>query len=71
MCNISVKPTHIGLDISPEEFNNNCIELVKKASNKTILLIDMENSKTTTQTISTFDIISADLNRLAQFFRHI
>ena len=45
MCNISVKPTHIGLDISPEEFNNNCIELVKKASEQNnFVRLDMENS---------------------------
>ena len=50
--NISVKPTHIGLDISVDHFEKNLnklLEFAKKSDN--FLRIDMESSKETDQTI--------------------
>ena len=51
-CNISVKPTHIGLDISINEFESN-LNMLAKAAFKTnnFLRIDMESSHVTTVTI--------------------
>lgn len=69
-CNISVKPTHIGLDISAEEFNNNCLDLVRKASKlNNFVRLDMENSKTTSQTISTFEKINRDFRCIGTVFQ--
>lgn len=53
--NISVKPTHIGLDISVEEFHKNALALVKKAEIlNNFVRFDMEHSTTTDQTIEVF-----------------
>ena len=53
--NISVKPTHIGLDISVEEFYKNALTLVKKAENlNNFVRFDMEDSNTTDYTIDIF-----------------
>ena len=52
--NISIKPTHIGLDISIEEFESNLSILLNTASNtNNFLRIDMESSLVTNQTINT------------------
>ncbi len=52
--NISVKPTHIGLDISMDLARENFKKLIKKASESSnFLRIDMESSKNTD---STFEI---------------
>ena len=54
-CNISVKPTHVGLDISYELARDNFLKLTntaKKFSN--FLRIDMENSKVTNHTIKVY-----------------
>ena len=51
--NISVKPTHIGLDISLDTFRNNAFELAQKADKvNSFVRFDMENSKTTDDTIN-------------------
>ena len=53
--NISVKPTHIGLDIGIEEFYKNALTLVKKAETlNNFVRFDMEHSGTTDQTIEVF-----------------
>ena len=53
--NISVKPTHIGLDISLETFENNALKLVQKASKyNNFIRFDMENSSTTDDTIAIY-----------------
>ena len=53
--NISVKPTHIGLDIGIEEFYKNALTLVKKAEAlNNFVRFDMEHSETTDQTIEVF-----------------
>ena len=53
--NISVKPTHIGLDIGIEEFYKNALTLVKKAETlNNFVRFDMEHSGTTDQTIDVF-----------------
>ena len=54
-CNISVKPTHVGLDISYELARDNFLKLTntaKKFSN--FLRIDMESSKVTSHTIKIY-----------------
>ena len=55
-CNISLKPTHIGADISSKVFHEN-LEKIINVSKKTnnFLRIDMESSKYTDLTINTFN----------------
>jgi len=51
-CNISIKPTHIGLDIGESTFRKNLLKLLSKAKvNDNFLRIDMENSPFTDVTI--------------------
>ena len=53
--NISVKPTHIGLDISSTVFEKNALKLVQKASEyNNFIRFDMENSSTTDDTIAVY-----------------
>lgn len=54
-CNISVKPTHIGLDISIQEAIENFIQLAKTAKAcSNFLRIDMESSEVTDKTFEIF-----------------
>ena len=54
-CNISIKPTHIGLDISLAEAMANFTTLVHKAKEYgNFLRIDMENSRFTDQTFEIY-----------------
>ena len=54
-CTISVKPTHIGLNISQSEAVTNMINIAKKASEfGNFLRIDMENSYFTDQTLDIY-----------------
>jgi len=56
--NISVKPTHIGLDQSIDLFKKNLEELAKEAKeNSNFVRIDMESSKTTDKTIDAYNDI--------------
>ena len=51
-CNISVKPTHIGLDLNGNTYINNLQTLINKAKEtNSYLRLDMENSSTTTKTL--------------------
>jgi len=53
--NISVKPTHIGLDVSFAVFEKNALKLVQKASEyNNFIRFDMENSSTTDDTIAVY-----------------
>ena len=55
-CNISIKPTHIGLDINEDEFFRNIELLTKKAQfHNNFLRIDMENSAATNITIKAYE----------------
>ena len=55
-CNISVKPTHIGLDISLKEAIINFDLLIKTAEKySNFLRIDMENSKVTDYTLKIYN----------------
>ncbi|NOZ09228.1 MAG: proline dehydrogenase [FCB group bacterium] len=55
-CNISVKPSHIGLDIGEQILRENLLKLVGKAAESgNFLRIDMENSKTTDITLKLAD----------------
>ena len=54
-CNISIKPSHIGLDISNEILQSNLDKLLSKAEEThNFLRIDMESSSITDVTISLF-----------------
>ena len=64
-CNISVKPTHIGLDISIEEAKKNfysLVEIAKKYSN--FLRIDMESSKVTDKTLEIYKYCKANYSKV-------
>jgi proline dehydrogenase len=55
-CNISIKPSHIGLDISNEILQSNLDKLLRKAKEThNFLRIDMESSAITDLTISLFN----------------
>ena len=55
-CNISIKPTHIGLNISLAEAMANTTAILKKArEHGNFLRIDMENSPFTDQTFELYD----------------
>lgn len=55
-CNISIKPSHLGLDISNEILQNNIDKLLLKAKEvNNFLRIDMENSTGTDNTISLYN----------------
>ena len=54
-CNISIKPSHIGSDISSKNFNNNIKKLISTAEEKNnFIRIDMEDSKLTQLTLNTY-----------------
>tara|TARA_B100000586_G_C20045473_1_gene399646 strand:- start:134 stop:1036 length:903 start_codon:yes stop_codon:yes gene_type:complete len=54
-CNISIKPTHVGLNISLAEAMSNITTILKKAQEyENFLRIDMENSPFTDQTIEIY-----------------
>jgi len=54
-CNISIKPTHLGLDISIEEAKQNFIKITKTAKMySNFLRIDMESSNVTDSTFEIF-----------------
>ena len=54
--NISIKPTHIGLDISYDYTLNNFNDILKTATqHQNFLRIDMESSKVTDNTISLYE----------------
>ena len=54
-CNISIKPSHIGSDISDKNFIQNIEKLIIKAdNNNNFIRIDMEDSKLTDLTIKTY-----------------
>ena len=54
-CNISIKPTHIGLDISIEEAKRNFVKVTKAAKMySNFLRIDMESSDVTDKTFEIF-----------------
>ena len=55
-CNISIKPSHIGSDISSKNFNNNIKKLISTAKEKNnFIRIDMEDSKLTQLTLDTYE----------------
>ena len=54
-CNLSIKPSHIGLDINSECIDTNMSRLIKTAKHyDNFIRIDMEDSSTTDNTISLF-----------------
>ena len=68
--NISVKPTHIGLDINNDTFRKNALKLVKQANEyNNFIRFDMENSQTTDMTIQTFKEIYQDYKNVGIVFQ--
>ena len=64
-CSISVKPTHVGLDISMSEALVNLRKIRDKAKEfDNFLRIDMESSKVTDQTIEIFNQIKPDYSKI-------
>ena len=54
-CNISIKPTHLGLDISIEEAKRNFLKILETAKTySNFLRIDMESSNVTDKTFEIF-----------------
>ena len=70
LSNISVKPTHIGLDISKDIFRENAFKLVEKANElNNFIRFDMENSFTTDATIETFKEIQKSYSNVGTVFQ--
>ena len=68
--NISVKPTHIGLDLELEEFYKNALKLVKKAETlNNFIRFDMEHSGTTDDTINVFKRIYKNHKNIGTVFQ--
>ena len=68
--NISVKPTHIGLDVNLNTFHDNALKLVKSAKEKNnFIRFDMENSSTTDSTIEVFKDIHKDFKNVGTVFQ--
>ena len=63
--NISVKPSHIGQDISHSLFRKNIISLVNHASNlSNFIRIDMEDSRYTDITLKTYNNLTKNKNSI-------
>ena len=68
--NISIKPTHIGLDINIDTFRTNAFKLVKQACEyNNFIRFDMENSDTTDATIQIFKEIYQDYKNVGTVFQ--
>ncbi|MBT3634924.1 MAG: proline dehydrogenase [Candidatus Marinimicrobia bacterium] len=69
-CNVSIKPTHIGLGLDPKTFDSNLSSLVQKAKEyNNFLRIDMENSPYTDSTIEAFKNSSETYNLVGTVFQ--
>ena len=70
LSNISVKPTHVGLDIGIDTFKKNAIKLVEKAQQlNNFIRFDMESSTTTDATIETFKEIYKEHKNVGTVFQ--
>ena len=70
LSNISVKPTHIGLDIGVDTFKKNAVKLVEKAQKlNNFIRFDMESSATTDATIETFKEIHKEHKNIGTVFQ--
>ena len=68
--NISVKPTHIGLDLGIEEFYKNALKLVRKAKDlNNFIRFNMEHSDTTNETIDVFKRIYKNYKNTGTVFQ--
>ena len=64
-CNLSIKPSHIGLDINSECIDTNMSKLINTAKNyDNFIRIDMEDSSATDKTISLFHHFNNNNNNL-------
>ena len=70
LSNISVKPTHVGLDIGIDTFKKNAVKLVEKAQQlNNFIRFDMESSTTTDATIETFKEIYKEHKNVGTVFQ--
>jgi len=68
--NISIKPTHIGLDISYDYALNNFKNILNTAKEyNNFLRIDMESSKVTTDTIKIYEQLLEDYSNVGPVFQ--
>jgi proline dehydrogenase len=68
--NISVKPTHIGLDIDLNTFSSNAEKLVSSAlKNDNFIRFDMENSSTTDSTINIIKELNKKYENMGTVFQ--
>ena len=64
-CNISIKPTHIGLDIGEDFARTNLITLLNKAhETSNFLRIDMESSEVTDTTLDLYNECKKQYNEV-------
>ena len=69
-CNISIKPTHIGIELGDSQFKKNIDILVNKArETQNFLRIDMENSPFTGRTIETYKFCLQTYNGVGTVFQ--
>ncbi len=69
-CNISIKPSHIGLDLGVDTFTQNANSLLYKAKEyDNFLRIDMESSKVTDTTINYVKSKSEDTKHVGTVFQ--
>ena len=69
-CNLSIKPTHIGLDIGENCVSENLMKLLKKAAKTdNFLRIDMEDSTLTDQTIELWNHCQMDYLKVGIVFQ--
>ena len=69
-CNISLKLTHIGFDISQDIMNFNINQIVENSVRyNNFIRLDMENHKTTDNNIKTFKKISKENNNIGIVFQ--
>tara|TARA_Y100001970_G_C14178311_1_gene828335 strand:- start:977 stop:1852 length:876 start_codon:yes stop_codon:yes gene_type:complete len=70
LSNISVKPSHIGLDIGIDTFKKNAVKLVEKAQKlNNFIRFDMESSAATDATIETFKEIYKEHKNIGTVFQ--
>ncbi len=71
-CNLSIKPSHIGTDISSNLFNDNLNKILDKAIiNNNFIRIDMEDSSLTDISINTYNSINnKNLGIVLQAYLH-
>jgi len=69
-CNLSIKPSHLGMDISNECVINNMTHILQKASdNNNFIRIDMEDSTQTDATIDLYQNLKNNFDNIGIVFQ--